>query len=147
MCVIVDMNVAARVFLKDGDPDFGNVKRAILSGKLPVVHGGQLTREYLEHWNVAQFVVELDRAGLSFRVPDQLVASEIDGIARNCISNDAHILALARASGARLLCSEDKKLHEDFGNSALIRPKGKVFQSNDHCHLLRKACDQCFTRK
>ena len=49
-----------------------------------------------------------------------------------CLSNDAHIIALGQISGARLLYSNDKALHEDFGNKRLIdRPRGKVYSTNE----------------
>ena len=35
-------------------------------------------------------------------------------------SNDSYILALALASGARVLCSNDKKLHSDFKNEEIL---------------------------
>ena len=43
-------------------------------------------------------------------------------------SNDAHIIALALVSGARLLYSDDGALQDDFKDTALLpRPKGKIF--------------------
>lgn len=45
-------------------------------------------------------------------------------------SNDAHIIALARLSGARLLYSNDGNLKKDFGDRDLIaEPRGKVFST------------------
>jgi hypothetical protein len=52
-------------------------------------------------------------------------------------SNDPHVIALARASGARTLCSRDRELHKDFKNPALVNdPRGSVYQSPSHRHLL-----------
>ena len=49
-----------------------------------------------------------------------------------CISDDPHVIALARISGARLLCSNDKDLQQDFGTKNLIdRPRGKVYSTRD----------------
>ena len=42
-------------------------------------------------------------------------------------SDDPHVLGLALVSGARLLYTNDQKLQQDFKNSALIRPRGKVY--------------------
>lgn len=48
----------------------------------------------------------------------------------NTQSNDIHIIALARVSGARLLFSNDTALHKDFRNKDLIdQPRGKVFST------------------
>ena len=54
-----------------------------------------------------------------------------------CRSNDEHVIALARVSGARLLCSKDQLLHQDFRNRELVsNPRGRVYQTSDHTHLL-----------
>ena len=51
---------------------------------------------------------------------------------RACVSNDAHVVALAQVSGARLLYSNDNDLQQDFNNYRLIRsPRGKVFTTNN----------------
>ncbi|MDE0306934.1 MAG: hypothetical protein OXI87_18940 [Albidovulum sp.] len=48
----------------------------------------------------------------------------------NCESNDQHVLALARISGARLLYTNDQKLMDDFKNTELVStPKGKVYRT------------------
>ncbi len=62
-----------------------------------------------------------------------------------CASNDLHVLALAQASGARLLYSNDRALQRDFKNKNLIdRPRGKVYSTlwylsveDNHKRLLR----------
>lgn len=47
-----------------------------------------------------------------------------------CQSDDTHIIALAQISGARLLFSNDKALHQDFKNKELINnPRGKVYST------------------
>ncbi len=60
--------------------------------------------------------------------------------ARLCKSNDGHIIALAIVSGARTLCSNNKRkkhLFADFTNKALIDdPRGGVYQNPSHRHLL-----------
>ena len=55
-------------------------------------------------------------------------------------SNDVHILALARASGARLLCTGDKKLITDFTNTKIIlpKPKGKIYPRTKRRDFLKK---------
>lgn len=52
-------------------------------------------------------------------------------------SDDPHVLALARASGARLLYTGDEALVADFKDAALIsRPRGKVYSSAANAGLL-----------
>ena len=52
-------------------------------------------------------------------------------------SNDIHILALARASGARLLYTGDKALMADFKKKAIIDPRGKIYSGSGHKRLLK----------
>ena len=53
-------------------------------------------------------------------------------------SNDIHILALARASGARLLYTSDQNLIDDFKKKEIIdKPRGKIYSGSEHKRLLR----------
>ena len=64
------------------------------------------------------------------RVGDEAAEAETVRMAEQkaCGSNDAHVIALALVSGARLLYSNDKDLGNDFGNKKLIKnPQGKVY--------------------
>ena len=48
----------------------------------------------------------------------------------NCQSDDPHVIALAQISGARLLYSNDKTLHQDFKRKTLVDgPRGKVYST------------------
>lgn len=61
-------------------------------------------------------------------------------------SNDPHILALARASGARLLYTADKDLIADFKNPRIVsRPRGKVYSGAANARLLAGA--SCGSRR
>lgn len=54
-----------------------------------------------------------------------------------CRSNDPHVLALARVSGARLLFANDRPLIQDFQNNDILRgPRGKVYPTTDHHQFL-----------
>ena len=53
------------------------------------------------------------------------------------ISNDIHILALARASGARLLYTSDQNLMDDFKKKEIIdKPRGKIYSGSGQKRLL-----------
>ena len=55
-------------------------------------------------------------------------------------SDDPHVLALARATGARLLYTDDHNLIADFKNKKLIdQPRGKVYSNAANAHLLTRA--------
>ena len=56
-----------------------------------------------------------------------------------CVSNDIHIVALARISGSRLLYSKDDNLCKDFKNLKVLNPKGKIYSTFRNKALLAKA--------
>lgn len=60
----------------------------------------------------------------------------------NLKSDDAHVLALAKVSGARLLYTGDRLLMEDFTDREIINnPRGKVYSGAGNRDLLnRVAC-------
>ena len=52
-------------------------------------------------------------------------------------SNDSHVLALARVSGARLLYTKDSDLITDFKDHRLIsNPRGKIYSGAANADLL-----------
>lgn len=153
MCLIVDNNVAHRVFSAVDDSDFKPVQNTLFAPKpkyrVWLVYGGRLKEEYFHSPAYRRLISQLDRAGRARLVADE----QVDYLelllvnAKACRSDDPHVIALAQASGARLLCSHDKTLHEDFTDPALLKdPRGKVYQTQSHIHLLRsiaKTCDVC----
>ena len=55
----------------------------------------------------------------------------------NVRSDHIHVIALANASGARLLYTEDKGLMDDFKNKDLIsKPRGTVYSRAKNAILL-----------
>ena len=149
MCAIVDANVAPEVF-GVGRPAAGKkFFEWINKGSGRLVVGGELLKELDE--NSPGFREWFRQALLSGSLKeenDQKVNSRTESLraVRTCRSNDPHIVALAQVSGARLLYSNDKELHQDFGNGDLIRnPRGKVYSTlrskdfkRSHKQLLRR---------
>jgi hypothetical protein len=81
----------------------------------------------------------LNQAGRAYYFTDEEVCTEEENVINLAVmtSNDPHIIALARVSGARTLCSHDIQLHRDFRNRNLInRPRGHIYQNSSHRHLL-----------
>ncbi len=138
MCLIVDANLASAVF---GDKPTKNFSPLIdwltnKDGKLVV--GGQLAREVYRVAAARRFVRNLLQAGRARSIPDNITERETTFVSDLCDSNDPHVIALARISGARILCSHDKTLHKDFTNLGLIsNPKGHIYQNAKHKRLLR----------
>ena len=142
VCVIVDANVACSVFKDPPDDDFLPVFEWLHNPKKDghLVHGGLLTGELSGIDYVRRYLVRLNQAGRASVVPDDDLIPEQERVAAMgiCKSEDVHIIALARTSGARTLCSHDTDLQHDFTNPQLIsRPRGSVYQNRSHAHLLR----------
>jgi len=148
VCLIIDANLASRAFSQPPHRDFRPVVDWLTlpryNGRLVV--GGKLSAELFKLETARKFLVRLNQAGRARVIADKSLEPETHAIASRCRSNDHHVIALARVGGARLLCSHDKKLHSDFTNPELISdPKGRIYQTAEHAHLLRqfghtKAC-------
>lgn len=143
MCIIIDANSAGLVCQSPLSAAAEAVIAWINNGGR-VVFGGKLTKELVRSRTIEKWLLGLYRAGKAIRVSDEAINTELETMSGicHCTSNDAHIVALARASGARLLFSADRDLHKDFCNQQFLRkPGGSVYQSVDHRHLLNdKTC-------
>lgn len=154
MCVIVDTNVAHRVFGAKVDLDFLKISEVLLGPRpafrLTLAYGGRLRRELEKNDEYRRLLLALDRSGRTISVQDERVDQREAELADACTSDDPHVIALAQLSGARLLCSHDQLLHCDFRDKRLVdRPRGKVYQNASHAPLLRSianACPRCRPR-
>ena len=137
MCVIVDADVAAAVFCRPPNPDFAPVVTWIeTTGRLVI--GGKLLEELTRVGVCRDYLLALTRAGRTRLIPNDRIEAEVLSIEDLCVSNDSHVVALARVSGARTLCSRDHALHQDFKNPLVISgPRGSVYQTPSHTRLLR----------
>jgi hypothetical protein len=141
MCLIVDANVATQVFTSEPGDDFRPLWEALRTKRAVAVHGGQLTSEYMQIKSILRLLIELARQGVLRKIPDEAVCAATAEYSEQPItSDDPHILGLAKVSGVRLLCSHDQYLHSDFTNPSLLRPKGAVYQTAAHRHLITKHC-------
>jgi len=129
-----------------GDYNYLPVKDALMSRRNVMVYGGELRREYIPINNIKRILFRFDQAGIAKKFPDADVDNETDIVKKMkvCLSDDEHIIALARVSKARLLCSEDTLLHRDFKNKKLIdSPRGKIYQTRKHIPILNENCNNC----
>lgn len=138
MCLIVDNDVGQTFFSSQrGDPYFPAldwIRRR--DGRLVV--GGRLWVEEYHGTQRANLVRSLEQTGRAIIYPARVVDAEEDAVKVNCKSNDTHVIALARISGARVLCTQDSALEDDFKNRALIdSPRGHIYKNASHQHLLR----------
>ena len=150
MCIIVDVNVAHKIFLTNNDADFSYLHSCIINGKpqfAKIVYGGYLTTEYLRQDELKRMLFRLDQAGRARNVNDEQVNRETENLKnrRICRSDDEHIIALARVGGVRLLCTDDQRLCVDFRNYKLLNsPRGSIYRNSSHKHLLGKhRCTHC----
>ena len=75
MCLIVDINVAEAVLLKENDPDFHEIHRHLFMKKHPqarLVYGGKLADEYIQNNNIRRILLVLDRMGCARAVSSTL---------------------------------------------------------------------------
>lgn len=134
MCAIIDANVAPDVF---GDSHRANDARQrffswLNTGKGKLVLGGKLRNELRTIGHFREWAVQAVQAGIVQMVDDATVDEEARELeSGNALrSDDAHIIALARVSGARLLYSNDHSLQQDFTDHRLVsNPRGKVFST------------------
>ncbi len=144
MCIIVDANRLG-VVLKERE-DFAPIQDWLERGDGILVYstGEKFATEVgrkARAWLVAR-----ERAGRARLVPGAEFADDESELrkSRDLKSDDPHVLALARKSGARLLYTGDQDLMADFKNKRFIdKPRGKVYSGAANADLLDKlVCPQ-----
>lgn len=134
MCIIIDTNTFGD-FSKPSDRTVVALQRWLGSKQGKVIYSP------IEEWEVfpKELLRSLMRSDSLTLIPSEEVYKEAERLEADTElqlkSNDAHILAVARLSGARILYSRDRKLHTDFKNSSIIRG-GMVYSSWKHRQLL-----------
>lgn len=150
MCAIVDTNCAGEIFNPEKQVPAGRqFLKWIDSRGASLVAAGQLlnelrkserTRRWLAVASAKGILLEVDEAQVEKRARE-LRRQKADGsilTERKCESNDAHIIALAQVTGARLLYSKDGDLHRDFKNHHLIKgPRGTVYSTKEDTNVTR----------
>lgn len=138
MCLIVDANVASLVFRSPVADDYAPIFDWLERDGV-LVYGGRLAEELLKIRSVADYLLQLNRAGRAHREPDEAVEVETAVVCSTglCRSDDEHVLALARLTRTRTLCTADKDLMDDFRDTDIVpRPAGRIYQNVTHRRLL-----------
>lgn len=141
MCVICDANATNRL-VRPGSEEGKLLLDWIVEKGGQIVLGGRLKKESYHNEKVRQLYSRLLDAGRLHLIPDDRVESETKILEErgDLLSDDPHVLALARISGARILFSYDNNLGRDFKNKSLIdHPRGKIFKSAAHRSLLQSS--------
>ena len=154
MCAIIDNNVRHEVFgTDDVQSEAGRLFLDwVDSGKGKLVVGGELRRELSDYRRFIKWLSQARLSGHVVLVADDEVDAETYSLLDSniCKSNDAHVLALAKVSGARLLFTNDQALQSDFRNPQIVSgTRGRIYTtlvrqdvSKTHRDLLNRA-DLC----
>jgi len=139
MCVIIDASVASRVFSENRYPDYVPLWKWIEDGDGVIVYGGRLYEELSKVNRAKRYLKTLSDAGKAHKMSTDDVDQEEKKVSlMRRKSDDPHVLALARLSRARVLCSNDTNLHADFKNLKLLpRPRGRIYQKAQHKNALK----------
>lgn len=149
MCAIVDADRLHQVFGENRSEAGEFFFEWISNGSGLLVVGGQVRAEMDKYSKFKAWFRTALKFGRARTVDDNAVEFETVFLRgqRICKSNDVHVLALARVSGARLLFTNDGNLQRDFGDPKIIRnPRGSVYStrvdltvSRTHRELLARA--------
>lgn len=140
MCIIVDANVAGAFFAMSPNDDVRVVIDWIDYRGGKIVLGGRLTEELYSIRTARRWLSERQRSGRAKLFRKMLVETEEQVVSASglCKSDDPHVIALARVSGARVLMTRDMELQKDFKCRLLVNnPRGAIYTSRSHRHLLR----------
>lgn len=145
MCMIIDANKLG-VFLADQMAEDAKPIHAWLNkgwGNLVYSTGGAFADEVgrRSRTKLARYV----QAGRATVIPSSAFEEDERQLSDNSAvrSDDPHVLALARYSGARVLYTDDTALIGDFKNKQLIdRPRGRVYSSAKNARLLTRSTCQ-----
>ena len=140
MCIIIDTNKINNFLTDRFAPDAKPIDKWISSKKGFMVYSasGKLGEEL---GFAKTRLRDYSREGRAILINSSLIESEQKKLkkADKHRSNDVHILALAKASGARLLYTADVALMDDFKNGEIINnPRGKIYSGARHKNLLRQ---------
>lgn len=141
MCLIVDANRLGKFLADPPNEDALPIRKWLNrrsgSGTLVYSTGGKFESEL--RGKARRRLADYAQAGKARLVPAARFArDEAELFASDQLqSDDPHVLALARASGARILYTCDKKLKTDFKNRDLISaPRGKIYSGAANANLL-----------
>ena len=141
MCIIVDANKLGEFLASPPNDDAMPIRQWLErpngAGTLVYSTGGKFAGELGR--NARTKLAVYAQAGKARLVAAHRFSDDADRLRASgqLRSDDPHVLALARASGARLLYTGDQDLIADFKDSSLIRdPRGKVYSSAANVNLL-----------
>ena len=126
VCLIIDADCVGLVFGSNRSAAGRDLAKWLKNRGARLVAGGQLREELKRDTRFQKWAEEAQKGGRFKKIPGLDIAREESRLPRDhCRSNDLHVIALARASGARILYSKDRKLQDDFKDPRLVdKPEG-----------------------
>ena len=140
MCIIVDANKLGSFLANPPDEDSAPIRQWLdKGGNLVYSTGSTFAREVVGR--AKEKLAGYVRAGKARVVPkEQFIKDECSLSHVGLRSDDPHVLALARASGVRLLYTGDTNLIADFKDKKFIdKPRGKVYSKAANANLLTRS--------
>lgn len=146
MCAILDNNVRHEVFgERDTQTPAGKYFLDWVEGpKGMLVIGGKLRRELGEYGRFLTWMRTATRRNVVRSIDDEWVDGETRILREQggCRSDDEHVLALARVSGARLLFTNDVALQDDFRDQRIVGgTRGRIYTTREYSDVRRSHRD------
>jgi len=147
MCIVIDTNTLSNVFNPANihHPDFKSVLDWIWNGPGFVVYGGSTyNKELRSARKYLPIFGELEKKAKVARVKDHLVddhEKKVINLINDPRCDDAHLIAIFRVSGCRLLCSTDKRADSYIKNPDYYLPGQRppsIYRNRGHRSLLSK---------
>lgn len=132
MCLIIDANRLSWAFSDEPPEDARPLLKWLLHGDGRVVYDEAFQQELGRVKSAHRVFLELTRSGRARFIKQVPTTPHLE-----FQSNDGHIIYLARASGARIVCTLDRDLMQDVRNRSLLDgPRGRIYQRIEHKALL-----------
>ena len=142
MCIILDTNRFGDALSTPPSPNYRPIIDWLTSHDkvgMVVFGGTKFLQEITRSERARKWFTELQRAGRAKAIDAAAVDAEEQRLCTQglCVSDDEHLIALARKSGARVFCTEDTALFRDVRNRALLsNPRGRIYRTKRHIALL-----------
>ena len=138
--MIVDANRLGRFLADPVHADAAPIREWLdrQGGRIVYSTGGKFAREVGRR--LRSKLAEYVRAGKALYIPPEDFADDENTLEPMIGSDDPHVLALARATGVRLLYTGDRDLINDFKDQRIInQPRGSVYSRASNANLLTRS--------
>jgi hypothetical protein len=128
MCIIIDANQAHIISEFGRCPYYTELVRWVSKGG-KIVSGGKLEAELFRINSMRALITEWKRSGRLVSICSVRLKELENDIRASCISNDPHVVALAKLSDADVVVTSDNALVGDLKNRLLVGKKVRIFKA------------------